>query len=104
MNYITIYTTRNKNEEVVIEQFFRQRQIDYRILKAPISPAVPEGAKVQVVGKDVERAKNVLKENGILGRPQPAPESKQTTGFWWYFLFVLLAVIVASVLINWFWD
>lgn len=102
MNYVTIYNTRNESEVVVIEQLFRQRQIEYRIINEPANNPVLEGKKVQVRDGQVDRAKGILKENGILGAPKPEPDSKETTRFWWFLLVALLAVILVSVLINWF--
>lgn len=102
MNYVTIYNTRNENEAIVIEQLFRQRQIDYRIINEPANNPVHEGKKVQVKEDQTEQAKGILKENGFFGTPKPEPDSKEVTKFWWFLLIALLAVIVVSVLINWF--
>lgn len=104
MSYTTIYDTDNQSQVVVIEQLFRQRQIDYRIIDDPEDASVPSGVRVQVRREQVGRAKDILKENGFLGNPRPGPGAQQTKSFWWYLFAGLLVVILVSVLINWYLD
>jgi hypothetical protein len=102
MKYITIFDTPKQNQVTIISHLFKENQIDYRILNEATNNAIPVGKSVQVMDNQVEKAKNILKENGFYGTLEPKPTSEVNYRFLWYLFFALLLIVVISALINWY--
>lgn len=101
MKYITIFDTPRQNQIAIIRHLFEENQIKFRILDEATNTAIPVGVRVQVVENQVLRAKNILKENGFYGTPEPEANSALNYRFFWYLFLALLLIIIISGLINW---
>lgn len=100
MKYTTIYTTPSKNQVPVIRHLFEEHQIDHRIFDEPKNDSLPEGTKVQVINEQVNKAKDILKENGFYGTPEPYPDSRTISKFWIFLTLALFLVIIISIVVN----
>lgn len=100
MSYFTIYTTSRQTKIIILKQLFEEHRVDYRVLKEPKNSAVPVGFRVQVTEKHGERAKNILKNHGFLGTPEPAPDSHMLSRFWIYLSMALFLIVIISILIK----
>ena len=102
MEYTTVFTTLQQNQVVIIRHLFKEHGLDFRILDQPVDNAIPAGVRVQVVHTQVGKAKEVLKENGFFGTPEPKPEGKIMRRFWLYLVLGLFLLIIISILLNWY--
>lgn len=100
MSYFTIYNTSQETRIIILKQLFEEHSIKYRVLKDQKDSAVPVGFRVQVTEEQGERAKNILKEHGFLGTPQPAPDSHLLSRFWIYLTMALFLIVIISILIK----
>lgn len=100
MKYVTIYDTPQQNRVTIIRHLFTEHQLDFRIFDESTNSAIPVGVRVQVREDQVERARNILRDNGFLGTPMPRPQDNENKRFWIFLLFALLAVIIVSFFIN----
>ena len=102
MKYITIFDTPRQNQVAIIRNLFEANQIKFRVLDEATNTAIPVGVRVQVIEDQVLTAKNILKENGFYGTPEPEPDSALNYRFLWYLLLALILIIVISAIINWY--
>lgn len=100
MEYVTIYHARRPNHAVIIKNLFEDHNLKFRILEETTNSAIPVGKRVQVLEDQVEKAKDILKQNGFLGTPEPEPESGQNKKYWIILVLALFLVILFSILIN----
>lgn len=102
MKYVTVFDTLRQNQVTIIRNLFEANQINFRILDEATDSAIPVGVRVQVIENQVLQAKNILKENGFYGTPEPEPDSALNYRFLWYLLFALILIVIISALINWY--
>lgn len=102
MKYVTVFDTQRQNHVTIIRNLFEANQINFRILDEATNSAIPVGVRVQVIENQVLQAKNILKENGFYGTPEPEPDSALNYRFLWYLLFALILIVIISALINWY--
>lgn len=100
MKYVTIYHARRPNQAFIIKSLFEEHNLNFRILEESTNSAIPEGKRVQVVEEQLKKAKDILKQNGFLGTPEPEPGTGQNKRYWVILFLALLLVILFSILIN----
>lgn len=100
MSYRTIFETPQQNQVILIKNIFETNHIDYRFLDESTNTNFALGVRVQVKETDASRAQAILKENGLLNEPESGKDAVSLSRFWMWLVLALLAIIVASVLIN----
>lgn len=110
MKYMTIYSTKDKNEVAVLKSVFEDENIDFKILEhkskgTENSNELPE-QRFQVAEKDKGRAKELLEQTGFLrvGHPHSPPPQRAPGRKWIYFFLAALILVLVAMLIVWFMN
>lgn len=104
MSYTTVYESAARSEIAIIRNLFDQDEIDFRVFDESTNDTFPLGVRIQVADEDLEKAMNILKENGFLGEPEETAQPVTKTRFWTYLFLALFVVVIVAVLINWFMN
>ncbi|MEP6261068.1 MAG: DUF2007 domain-containing protein [Gillisia sp.] len=111
MEYTTIYTGDDQAEISIIKHLFEENNIPYNVLgeatasSAGIGATGNMGMRIQVPVDQVDRAKNILRDNGFLGEMKKGREKRRKEPRFskWMFIFLAaLVLIIVSFLIMWF--
>ena len=113
MEYATIYSGDNHAEISIIKHLLEEHNIAYNVLgeatasSAGIGATGNMGVRVQVPEDQIDRAKDILRDNGFLGEMKKGGEkgSKEPKFSKWMFIFLAaLVLIIVSFLIMWFMN
>ena len=113
MEYKTIYTGDDHAEISIIKHLLEEHSIHYNVLgeatasSAGIGATGNMGLRIQVPEDQVDRAKNILRDNGFLGEMKKGREKRRKEPRFskWMFIFLAaLVLIIVSFLIMWFMN
>ncbi len=113
MKFITIYRTLDRTEISIIKHQFEQEEIDYQVNgeatndSAGVAGLGGGGMTVQVREEQVEKAKQILTQNGFLGeykKFESTGRKKSPVNKGLLIILALLVVILAVFLVVWFMD
>jgi hypothetical protein len=99
MDYITIYSTKDKNEIDVLQRVYSEEGIDYHL---DDTDEIGEVKRIQVAEGDKSRARELLDQTGFLTASQAhAPVHRRMPGKKWIFIFLaaFIIIIVAMVIL-----
>ena len=99
MDYLTIYSTKDRNELAVLKRVYTEEGIDYRIEDTDLTGEVK---RMQVAEKDKSRARELLDQTGFLTASQAhVPVRRRMAGKKWIFIFLaaFVLIIVAVVIL-----
>jgi hypothetical protein len=99
MDYITIYSTKDKNEIDVLQRVYSEEGIDYRL---DDTDEIGEVKRIQVADEDKSRARELLDQTGFLTASHAhAPVHRRMPGKKWIFIFLaaFIIIIVAMVIL-----
>lgn len=97
MEYITIYSTKDKNEIAVLERVYTEEGLRYRVENPK-----EEVKRIQVAKEDKTKARELLEQTGFLSLGQthsPAPQRRG--GKRWILIFLaafILVIVIATIL------
>lgn len=92
MEYITVYSTKDKNEIAVLERVYTEEGIDFRV---DDTDEVGQVKRMQVVDEDKTRARELLDQTGFLTASQAhAPVRRRMPGKKWIFIFLAAFIII----------
>ena len=103
MSFTTIYRTSRRNRTLIIKSILGQHNIKHRLIKESHPANFKIDYKVQVREEDRSKAFALLKENGFLTHPTWGNDGNSLPKYWVWLVFTILALIMASFLINLLW-
>lgn len=119
MEYITIFTSNDRTEVSLIKHLFEDNNVPYNVLgettndSAGIAGSGITGMRVQVPKDKVDEAKEVLLENGFLGKLKKERTERVEIGRrrsppvisrWILFFLAALVLIVVALIIVYFMN
>ena len=113
MKFITVYRTLDRTEISIVKHQFEQEEINYHVTgeatndSAGVAGLGGGGMTVQVREDQVEKAKQILAENGFLGefkKFETTGRKKSSVNKGVIIFLALLVVILAVFLVVWFMN
>lgn len=100
MKYTTIWETTQQNQALLLKNIFEQNNIKYRFLDENSNTNFSLGVRIQVAQGQEAKAGAILRENGFVENPSSGGGQNVPAKYWVWLIIALLAIIVASVIIN----
>ena len=92
MEYITIYSTKDKNEVAVLERVYSEEGIKYRV---DDTDEIEQVKRIQVAERDKNKARELLEQTGYLAASNAhSPVRGGRSRKKWIFIFLAAMIII----------
>ncbi|MFD2517123.1 putative signal transducing protein [Salinimicrobium flavum] len=105
MNYISVYSTRDKSEVSVLKNLFAEEKIDFRIEDEGTAMGDPpvSDKRFMVAEKDRKLARELLHQTGFVKEfPHERRTPRRPMKRWMFLFLAALVLVVVAIIVWWF--
>lgn len=112
MKFIELYHTEDRIKILQVKNLLDRENIDYRILNDTLDKSLDKSAivkkekTIEVADKDLEKAKQLMNENGITREKvignNSISKARTPLGKWLFIILASFVLVIVALLIIWF--
>lgn len=100
MSYITVWSTSDRNQIIIIKTTLELNNIICRLLNDNVNYFFSAEVQVQVPQEQQKRAVGILREHGFFREGGDEQGGAAIIRFWIYLVLALIIIILAAIVIN----